>query len=259
MTDIKTKYSIRVDEVDNSCKTVIIVYGFSEYIDKYNGIAEILGNNGFRVVRYELRGHGNSEKGSGDVESFFNMVDDLDEVVDYTHRCYPDEEIFTLGYSMGGLISMLYGITYGAKDIIKGQILIAPETDIPVKGIKTNLLNLISYMTPKIKISNPMYQATDNVLNTNTLNKMTLRFAREMFIKAPQYLKDNLSKYSTPCLFIHGSNDRWADIQYSRNALEGITSRDKELIELPMKGHGLLKDSEAVAVLKSVVDWVERR
>lgn len=258
MTEIGIKHNLKINE-GNNCKdkTIIIVYGFSEYIDKYNKLCSLFCNNGYRVVRYDLRGHGRSNYTRGDIKSYYDMIDDLDEVISFVKSSYINDEIYVLGYSMGGLISMLYGVIYGAKEDVNGQILISPECDVPIKGFKVWMLNLISYIIPSYKIKNPMYEHTHPMKTNPPLDSMTLRFSREMFLKAPKYLKLNLDKYIIPALFIHGDRDKWVNIKSSRYAMDKILTRDKELVELKDRGHGLIKDDTVEELTGIIFPWID--
>ena len=259
MNDLKEKLNLKVEEGNNSIKTIVIIYGFSEHISKYDEFSSMLINQGYRIVRYDLRGHGNALGIKGDIECYYDMIDDLNDVITYVKDTYVEEEIYTIGYSMGGLISLLYGVMYGAKEDIKGQILIAPETDVPLKGFKPKMLNLLSYIVPKCRIYNPMYNSKGNSEDNQLLKEMTLRFSREMFIVAPKYLKMNFDKYVLPCLFIHGDADKWIKIDNSRYAINNMLSNDKELVELKGKGHGLLNPKEIQDSFVIITDWLKKK
>ena len=86
--------------------TVVLVHGWSNSTRVWEPVMRALGEE-FRVVTYDLRGHGRSDTPAGGRYSIEALVDDLAAVTDAT---LPGEEKAVLvGHSMGGMTIMAAG------------------------------------------------------------------------------------------------------------------------------------------------------
>ena len=105
---------------------VVLCHGMAEHIDRYEGFANYLASNNIGVIGYNHRGH----KGSiiidddygymSDIDNFKAMINDLDLVIDFTKKEFPDKEIFLFGHSMGSFITQRYIELHANK--LKGAI-----------------------------------------------------------------------------------------------------------------------------------------
>ena len=94
--------------------TVLIVHGFTENAFKFSEIIFSLLHNGFSVIAYDQRGHGNSWRKPGladtsitHVEHFDEYVDDLQAVCDQVLSRFPEPRA-VFCHSMGGAVTALY-------------------------------------------------------------------------------------------------------------------------------------------------------
>jgi len=83
---------------------VFIVHGIGEHIGRYKRIESILVNDGFMVEGVDLIGHGKTSGKRGDIPSF----DFLFKVFDEAIKIQPNENVYLLGHSLGGLIGVRY-------------------------------------------------------------------------------------------------------------------------------------------------------
>ncbi|UII24741.1 alpha/beta hydrolase [Fulvivirga maritima] len=113
---------LHVQELEgNSEDTVILIHGlFGNLSLYYFNIAPLLSEN-YRVLMYDLRGHGkNSKEESG--YHLNQMTQDLEALIDH----YELEKVHLAGYSFGGLIALKMAMIAPEK-IDKLMIIDAPD------------------------------------------------------------------------------------------------------------------------------------
>mgnify|MGYP001010935188 CR=1 FL=1 len=99
--------------------TVVLLHGLGGHCRRFDEPVRQLNAAGWRVVRYDHRGHGRSGGARAFLNDYNDLVMDAKIVMSATRRDAPGP-LFTCGYSMGGLVSLLLGIRY--PDGLSGQI-----------------------------------------------------------------------------------------------------------------------------------------
>jgi len=106
------KIAYRIYQVPDAKASVMLIHGFSEFLEKYNEMMYVLLHEGFNVYVTDLRGHGDSERFIDDpskveVHHFNDYIKDL--------RTFYDLKVkettlpkYLLGHSMGGGIAIQY-------------------------------------------------------------------------------------------------------------------------------------------------------
>lgn len=117
MRDGKELYSyIWSDNEIQATKSIILVHGMAEHIDRYEGFARNLVANGFVVLGYNQRGHRfTDEKEKYGYMSFNTLVEDVNEMADFMLTKYPNNSLYLFGHSMGSFVSERVCEIYGAK------------------------------------------------------------------------------------------------------------------------------------------------
>ncbi|TGM05344.1 alpha/beta hydrolase [Leptospira jelokensis] len=96
---------------------IICLHGLSGNLHSMEGIIKILNKQGHKVITYDLRGRGHSDKpltGYG----FENHTNDLNEIISFYHLKNP----ILLGHSFGCMIALRYAIKYPNQ--IKSMVLL---------------------------------------------------------------------------------------------------------------------------------------
>src|SRR5690554_3180986 len=104
---------------------VVLVHGMAEHIERYHEFANFLSSEGYIVVGYNQRGHGQQDidhlgyiaKHNG----FELFVEDLNQIVNQLKSTYPNIPFFILGHSMGSFVLQRY--LEKEKPILSGAIL----------------------------------------------------------------------------------------------------------------------------------------
>jgi acylglycerol lipase len=244
---------------------VAIVHGYAEHSNRYIHVATELVAQGFAVHSFDLRGHG---KSSGDrcfVNSFSDYLTDLDRFLTEIRQQYPDRELFLLGHSLGGAISLRYVLDY--QPDIRGLILSAPflgsrAEDVPAPVVAfVKLLSQFLPKLPSIRVdasqisSDPeIVQAyrTDPLVNTA---KMPLRTLAEIFGNIHQ-IKQRQHTIALPLLIMHGTADGLAHVSHSERLSEGISSVDKTLKLYRGLYHEIFNESDRSRVFTDLNEWL---
>lgn len=111
------------EKTDN---TIVLIHGVGSNAYMYNKTAGLLQEaTQAEVYAIDLRGHGQSEGNSGDVDYINQYVDDLADIIDTIRKEKPNGKIIISGHSMGGGVALRYAMAkqYEQPD---GFLLFAP-------------------------------------------------------------------------------------------------------------------------------------
>lgn len=106
--------------------TIILIHGVGSNAYMYNKTAGLLQEaTQAEVYTIDLRGHGQSEGNSGDVDYINQYVDDLADIIKAIRKEKPNGKIIIAGHSLGGGIALRYAMEkqYEQPD---GFLLFAP-------------------------------------------------------------------------------------------------------------------------------------
>jgi pimeloyl-ACP methyl ester carboxylesterase len=95
--------------VEGKGPTVVLIHGVGSRLETWDPIVPLLTRH-FRVVRYDLRGFGQSSKIKGRYELGF-FVEDFVALIDHLgiERCH------VVGFSLGGIIAQAIALAYGER------------------------------------------------------------------------------------------------------------------------------------------------
>ena len=249
---------------DSPKAAIIIVHGICEHLGRYNYTTSRLNEWGYSVYRFDLRGHGRSGGDRGYVESYELFIDDTDLIVNTARQENPGLPIFLLGHSMGGFISVAYGIKH--QERLSGLIhsgsavMILPMVKDLGEGfdynamaltpIPNSLSNLISHDPEVVKAYN------DDPL---VLKEFTMKLMGEIFILGVNWVLKNMGSYRYPCLILHGGDDQIVPSEASQNLYDQIASTDKQIKIYNGLYHEILNEPEKETVLADIHQWIEAR
>ncbi|KPK41130.1 MAG: hypothetical protein AMJ78_06320 [Omnitrophica WOR_2 bacterium SM23_29] len=247
--------------------SVIFVHGLGEHSLKYDAFAERFYKRDIAAFSYDQRGHGRSEGRRGHVNRLEELVEDLRQFVDIVKVQTPRRDIYLIGQSLGGLLSIIFAIKYNYK--IKGVVASSPALRIknPPNGVETAVAKMMRFFVPALTVCNrvPFEDISHDeraILETKA-DKLSHRLISvklyfEM-MDAMRYAFDNVSKIKAPILLLHGTDDRVADVDATRKFYEGITSSDKEIKLYPKLYHELFREVNKDEIQEHVLNWVLRR
>ncbi len=258
----------RRSEIDNARADVILVHGFGEHSGRYGPLTDHLTREGFSVTAYDHRGHGLSDGLPGHVEGFSEYDEDLAAVIkSLSARASSDKKIFLIGHSMGGLVVLRY-VSRNAGDL-SGAVVTAPllgiAASVPVH--KMMIARVGSRMAPRLRVGNEIDPAAlsrdpevGRAYSTDPLvtRQVSVRWYWEAR-RAMEEAGESAPRIKLPILILHGTGDKIASLDATREVFNRIGSEDKELGIYPEFYHELFNEPEKRDVFVRVSDWLGKR
>jgi alpha-beta hydrolase superfamily lysophospholipase len=253
---------VKKDSVENAKATIIITHGIAEHSGRYQEITDVLNREGFNVVRYDIRGHGQSQGKRGALKSYHQTIDDLHEIV-LDEKKKSDLKIFLIGHSMGALIVNMYGVKYhDVEGIISSA---APSNFIkdvlPFRFVGYKWLGFLTKKTNFADDQLSRIKAVEEAYINDPLNlkKFYFSLAGNMFVSGVRYLNKNIKNQQTPILILHGSADKIVPVEFSKRLVELIPHNQKSLIIYQDSYHEIFNDLDREKVFNDVITWLKER
>jgi alpha-beta hydrolase superfamily lysophospholipase len=236
---------------------VLIAHGYGEHIGRYEHVAERLVAEGAVVWGHDHVGHGRSAGERALIERGEDLTADLHRVAEHARAQHPGLPVVLIGHSMGGMIAARYGQRYGselAALVISGPVIggnpgiemlveMDPIPDIPIDP------DVLS-RDPEVGVA----YAADPLVYHGPFKGPTLR-ALATGIGA---VAGAGSLGELPTLWIHGTQDALAPIEYAREATDAIRGpRFEERIYEDAR-HEVFNETNRDEVLDDVADFIRR-
>ena len=242
---------------------IMIVHDIGDHILRYQHLANFFNSEGIGVVGIDLRGHGKSEGRRGSAK-YDDLLKDVNELVTYTQKSYPNLPKFLYGHSLGGNLSLFYSIRN--SESMDGIIASSPwirsfcEPSAFVQ-ISSNILKKIH---PNYTISsglNSRYLSHDLAVNNKYIEdklvhkRISPRLLTEAN-RAGEIILKNRHKCNTPLLMMHGSADQITSWKASAEFSE-YTS-DKTTFKLwDGDYHELHNEFDKQNIFDYILEWIK--
>lgn len=232
---------------------------------KYLKVANILS------YALEFNGHGKSDGDKGSVDDYNCLIDDVDRLIEYVACLHPDKPIFLIGESMGGGISIIYGIKHSEK--IKGVILLAPMIGLSEKiKVSDFILKFMLYSSnyfPKWKLISKKnrnqvrfkeYNSSREKCQFEIRDNINLITGKQCYLIS-EFIKKNTNKFNLPLLIFHSKNDSITSFNSSVHFFNKCCSTNKEIVKLDDYNHCLLVPKEKIdiipdGVIYKITNWI---
>ncbi|MGE5329520.1 MAG: alpha/beta hydrolase family protein [Deltaproteobacteria bacterium] len=223
---------------------IVLCHGLCGTKDEWQNwfvhLSEKLCKEGFRVVRFDFRGHGHSGLNSEDMTIAGELMD-LEATIDEYTKDF--EQIGLLGYSFGTQASVLYTTKNPQK--VKTLVLWAPVLD-----FKEGFINNPEYNWGKMFLKKGGYETLEKQ-GYITLDINNFKLGRNLFAEFDTYKPyEKLSVVKCPVLTIHGKQDR--DVVFSFSEKYGKPNEDSRFVPVNAD-HSLLFARKKV--LTETVEW----
>lgn len=207
---------------NQSENTIVLIHGVASSAYMYNKTAGLLQEaTQVEIYAIDLRGHGQSDGNSGDVDYINQYVDDLADIIKEIRKEKPNGKIIIAGHSMGGGVALRYAMEkqYEQPD---GFLLFAPlighnspafqqiqatENIAEEPFMKIHIERIIG-LTMLNEIGNHDYDSLPvlflNLPETVPLRKYSHRANKSM---TPDDYVTGLKAVKAPMLVLIGSND----------------------------------------------------
>jgi alpha-beta hydrolase superfamily lysophospholipase len=255
-------FYVKEHEVENPKATIVITHGIAEHSGRYEALVEALNDASYRVVRYDLRGHGQSEGARGKLKSYKQMISDLHEIVKLEKNAH-DLPIYLIGHSMGGLIVDMYGVTY--EDV--AGIISSAAASYYVKDVKPFRIigyKWLGWVKMKTNFADHRLSSIREVETRYQNDPLNLKYfyislAGNMMVGGVKYLNKRLNQFKTPVLILHGGQDIIVPPAFSQRFFDLVHTNDKTIKIYDESLHEILNDVEQAQVRSDIIAWLDER
>lgn len=272
---------------NNNFKGAIIFYhGMYEHSKHLAYIAKILSHKGYDIHAYDYRGHGMSGGLPGLIESKELIINDSINFLTSVCNSYLDNKnipIYTLGYSLGGLMcSLLSQIKNNPKVILSedsktslerinaiinlaggmSENSISPKNRKILKFVRMFLSRFLTLKTLKVEVNHVKNKLVADYLKNDNLNYRGRHYVATALAIEDLLIENNKSKelINTPMFFIQGNQDKALNPNDNKTFFESI-SKNKGLeksyyLELNDADHSLPYDYRIEEIINKAEDWL---
>ncbi len=261
-----SKLFLRTWKPDSEPKAVVIlVHGLGAHSGLLSPVGEYFASQGFFVYAPDLRGYGHWTGMKGHVDSFDEIVEDIDRLVQLAREEHSGLNVFVWGHSFGGLVTVLYVAAHQHE--IDGFIIINPGLGERLK--LSSAIRLILRFLSKINLKKPFSNGLDldlisrdpETVRRNKEDPMrfdfaTARFATEGFesiLKAHR----SAAEIAIPALVQQSEEDLIVVPEKTKEFYDNLASADKTWRSYEELYHEPFLEEGGDAVLKDAVEWLE--
>jgi len=239
--------------------SVVVVHGLGEHSGRYERLKDELVKNGFRVILFDLPGHGES----AGIRGHFTFKEVFRVINDYVDE---SENPVLFGHSLGGLIAIRYAEEFPRR--LRGLVVSSPalflSRSVPLPLVIT--ATFISLFVPMLQLDNGI-DPEDLSRNSDAVKryisdpmvhrKISVKLAVEM-IREMKKAREEAYKIDCPVLLIVGTKDRITPPEGARVFFKNLRTEKKKL-EYEGAYHEIFEDPEYKdAFYKDLLDWLER-
>jgi acylglycerol lipase len=245
---------------------VVIAHGAGEHIGRYEHVAARLVSERYAVYGLDHRGHGRSEGPRALVDRLAYTVADLDQFVAFAAGEHPQHDVFLLGHSMGGCISVQYAISH--QDRLHGLLLSGPLAALDAAPPPVRILaSVLSALTPWL----PLFAVDASLVSRDPAvvkayeddplvhhGKLPVRTISEL-AGAVTSFPSTVGAITIPTLIMYGTDDKLAPPAGSIMLGERISADDKTVIPYQGLYHEILNEPEQAQVMDDMCAWLGAR
>ncbi len=246
----------------NARAAIVIVHGFNAHSNYYQWAADQFVALNYAVYALDLEGRGESEGERFYVESVYDYVNEVDQLVDIAKAAHPTLPTFILGHSAGGVVSCLYTLEHQEK--LNGLICESFAYQVPAPDFALAILKGLSHIAPHfhaLKLKNEDFSrdaAAVEAMNNDPLiaNESQPTKTMEQLVIADERLKKEFSLIKLPVLILHGTADKATKHEGSEFFYQHAGSTDKTLKLYEGHYHDLLRDTDKEKVMADIQKWL---
>jgi len=238
------------------------------FVNNFENRDSILSKNNIKSYGLEFHGHGKSDGKRCSIQSYNDLVDDIDIVINYITNKY-NQPIFLLTESLGCAIGVKYCITQPNK--VRGIICLAPmfgiDNSYKPNYILQKLLIGLSYVVPNLQIinshNNKLSSSNKDFIelrsnNIYTYNKKHRLCTCRELLRISSWIYKNGYKLRIPILIFHGVLDQVILPKIIMRQYKQFIFNDKT-IHLVEGYHYLLvnnnENSVPINILNNIIKW----
>ena len=223
----------------------------------FTRIAAGLADAGVSSLRFDLRGHGESEGRQEDL-TLASILNDIGAAIGYVSQATGAEQVHLIAASFAGGITAYFAVEHPER--VQSLVLVNP-----LLNYKKRFVDDKPYWHDgRIDEEAGRELAKQGFLFHNPSFKLGRPLLNEVFYLKPHEV---IGELSVPTLFIHGTRDTFIPVESTRAAVQSIKG-DVELLEIEGAQHGIAVfddpqylDPQTQAwqaeVVSAIVAWVQ--
>jgi pimeloyl-ACP methyl ester carboxylesterase len=223
----------------------------------FTQLASGLAEAGLPSLRFDYRGHGNSD-GQGEDLTIAGVASDIRAAVTQVRETTGSGPVSLIGASFGGGISAFFAVRH--PDQVHRLVLFNPLLDYKKRFIDDKP----EWDGDQISEQAGQTLAAQRFLAHSPTFKLGRALLNEIFYLNPRLA---LSELTVPVLFVHGTRDTFVPVESSKAAVGQVTKAAARLIEIDGAQHGfavhddpLYQDPQTqqwqASVIRSVRTWL---
>ncbi len=254
-----TELAVTVNTPEEAKAVVVIVHGLCEHMGRYDYITDKLTDRGFKVYRFDHRGHGKSEGQRYYYANKDDIIDDTNFIADTAAQENPALPLYVIGHSMGGFAAAAFGTKYPGK--AKGFVLSG--------GLTRDNYKLLAGVGPDVdpmaEIPNELGDgvcSNPDVVAAYVADPLNGKFFTaglcQQVSKGIEWLTETKT-FSDPVILLHGDKDALVNPKDSIDFFEDIPVKDKQLKIYGNACHEIFNEYIRDDVIDDAIHWIEKR
>jgi len=256
-----------LDANGNKPRAVIgLVHGMGEHMGRYAHLAEMLNGEGYAVLGFDQRGHGQTEGKRGHVPQYESLLEGVDLLLEQAERKYPGIPVFLFGHSMGGNVTLNYLLR--RQPDIRGAIVTGPWLKLAFKppSLQSIVGRVVERFYPSFTNHRPMRAenlTTDPAMIERYVNdplghgQITARFFFGVQ-RAGLWALSHAYMLQVPLLLMHGGDDKVTSIHASKQFASQAGQR-VDWREWPDFKHELHNETRREEVFAVIRAWLREQ
>lgn len=223
---------------------ILLIHGFTGTPSEVRQLGDFLRDKGYTVKGILLKGHGTTPQ---DMKKC-SYRDWIRSAVDgYKALKQECDEVFAVGLSMGGLLSLYLARNYDVRGVA------ALSAPIRIHG----RLAALSYIEKQFNAC-ILGNTEKKDINIISYDKSPLVSVRNLF-KLIRHVKSNLQYIEKPVLVMQSYGDRTVSPMSANIIYNSVGSKDKSIIYLHKSGHIITCDNEKEQVFEEVYRFIKNK
>jgi carboxylesterase len=231
----------------------LVTHGFTGTPKEVRWLGEYLNQQGYTVCGIRLNGHA-TKPGDMVRSRWQDWLLSVEDGYNLLHSC--TEQVFLLGLSMGGVLSL----TAASRLPVRGVVAMSTPYQLPAHGffgLTSVLSRFIPYMSKakgdpdkgwfdKEAFKQHVAYPKNPVRSAGELNKLTGK------------MRKALPLVKVPVLLIHSRNDDYVFRGSMENIHSALGSTDKKMVWVKGGGHVITEEPTREVVFKAAADFINR-
>lgn len=244
---------------------IAIVPGLGDHSGRYTNVCGYFLPRGYAIYAFDTRGNGRSPGQRGYVSEWGEFREDLGSFLAFIHDREPRAPLFLLGESLGAVMALEYCLR--RPQALSGVICAAPPLgEVGISPFLWMLAHLLNRVWPRFSVTTGLDNSNlsrdpergeEFERDPLTHNRGTARLAIELR-RAVEWIHAHAADLGVPLLILHGTADRIASSQGSRDFIGKVRFVDSELREYEGGYHEPYADINKDEVLAYTEQWLER-